>query len=210
MPAETGNARRRLVIPANHKALKNPKKRAALMEQAAQQGFDTIIFPFGIGITDEIIKEAASNNLTPETGGWSLSQLLPRKYFFLHGDYFRMESGKRKRKIHFCTTNPKTIAIIRTESEKIFASAGKIQTFHLWPDRGQEKNWCSCPACRAFSATDQYRMAVNAAADVLAEINPDAKLSYSENGFETGEGSEIQLRLNVFKIDPSEITLLKD
>ena len=203
------NRRKRLVIAQNHNALKNPKKRSALLERAAANGNDTVIFPFNS--PKNIFREIQARGLIPETGGRNMSLLVPRKYFFLHRDLFRMEGGRRKMKTHFCTTSPDTIAIIRTQAEKIFRSAAGIKTFHLWPDR--DEIWCSCPTCRAFSGTDQYRMALNTAADVLQQVNPDAVISYYDN--DTGDNddsrgsddSEIKLRPNVFKIKPDEIVL---
>ncbi|MDR1575636.1 MAG: hypothetical protein LBS37_06485, partial [Treponema sp.] len=69
--------------------------------------------------------------------------------------------------------------------------------FHLWPDQGHEKTWCACPDCRAFSPLEQNRIAVNSAADVLADLDPRARLSYLEDPLETSAGRPA-LRDNTF------------
>jgi hypothetical protein len=126
-----------------------------------------------------------------------LSHLVPRRYFFLHRDFFRMEKGKRVKNFNFCPTSPEAIRLIKGEAEKFFRSRPEVQVFHLWPDRGHEKNWCACPACRAFTPEEQNRIAVNSVADVLMEINPQARLSYYEDFEEPGA---IAVRSNMFPL----------
>jgi hypothetical protein len=117
-----------------------------------------------------------------------------------------MEGGKRVRDHNFCPTNPETIALLKTEARRLFSEYPDVLVFHLWPERNAEHLWCSCPSCRAFSREEQNRIAVNAASDALAEINPEAKISYYENtGYEhTGESggnpNEVSPRPNTFKL----------
>jgi hypothetical protein len=109
-----------------------------------------------------------------------------------------MEEGTRRKMINFCPTNPDTLRILKTEGGKIFRAAAGVNIFHLWPDGGTESRWCACPTCRAFTPAEQYRIAVNAAADVLAGINPGAKISFYEK---PGEGGSIHLRPNLFRLE---------
>ena len=206
---------KRLVIPEKTGILKTSRKRAALIKWAVRNDFGAIVLPFGYPgfIADEI----TSAGLNAEAGGWTISVMVPRKLFFFHRDLFRMDSGKRKRKIHFCPTNPGTIETIKSETRKLAKSASRINVFHLWPERGNESAWCSCPACRAFSPAEQNRIAVNAAADALAEENASAVVTWYEDSPEifsadlnlTGN-SEIKMRPNVFKIDPEKLTLFEE
>ncbi len=71
--------------------------------------------------------------------------------------------------------------------------------FHLWPEEDRENTWCACPACRAFSPAEQYIIAVNTAADVLAKLDPNARLSFIDYGEETGKAG-IAPRKNMFKV----------
>jgi hypothetical protein len=125
-----------------------------------------------------------------------------------------MEEGKRTKKYNFCPTNPDTIRILGKEAERIFryhaafshpvkplkgVNADDVESavFHLWPDRAHEATWCSCPTCRAFSPAEQNRIAVNAAADILAALNPQARISWYET---TGEDGDIAVRSNMFQL----------
>jgi hypothetical protein len=137
-----------------------------------------------------------------EGGGWDLSLLVPRRYFFFRRDLFRMNSGRRVRDHHFCPTNPATIKIIRKQGSIFFRANPGIKIFHLWPDQGYETTWCSCPTCRAFTPAEQNRIAVNAAADALAEVNPEARIFF----YEEGEGGDIPLRPNVSPLETFPMT----
>ena len=195
---------KRLVIPEKSQALQTQKKRAALMRWAIRNRFDAIVFPFdNLGNATE---EAELHALVPEAGGWTISSLVPRKLFLFHRELFRMERGKYEKDVHFCPTNPETIAILRSESQKLFLSAHRIRIFHLWPEEGMEKSWCACPSCRAFSLADQYRMAVNAVGDALAELYDDRYISILEG---PDEEWKIPLRPNVFRINPKGLARLQ-
>ena len=191
---------RRFVVRENDPALGSKKKREALAAWAARNSFDVLIFPLKLVCrrAGALMKLAGEYALVVEAGGRELSVLVPRRLFSFHKELFRMEEGKRRKQINFCPTSPDSIRIIRAEGGKIFRAAGRIKVFHLWPDRSDENAWCACPTCRAFTPTEQYRIAVNAAADVLAEINPDAKISFYEK---PGEGGAIPLRPNLFNIE---------
>jgi hypothetical protein len=143
-------------------------------------------------------KFAGEYGIALEAGGRDLSYLVPRKTFFFHRDYFRMEDGKRKKDHHFCPTNPGVIRLIGKEAEKLFRAASEAKVFHLWPDYGAETAWCSCPTCRAFTKQEQNRIGVNAAADVLAILNPDALITFFEK---SDEDEKIPMRKNTYKME---------
>jgi hypothetical protein len=164
-------------------------------------------------VRENIFSLAKRYALPVEIGGRELDRLIPRRYFFTKGDIFRMEGGRRVRDHNFCPTNPETLALLKTEARRRFSEYPGVPVFHLWPEKNAGHLWCSCPGCRAFSREEQNRIAVNAASDVLAEINPGAKISYCENtGDErTGEASgysneaggnlsEVSPRPNMFKL----------
>jgi hypothetical protein len=150
---------------------------------------------------------AARYALILEAGGWDISLLVPRYLFLFRRELFRMESGRRIRNFNFCPTNPETITLLKKRAARIFRTVlgafPEIRIWHLWPDRGHETTWCSCPACRAFSAEEQNRIAVNTVADILAELAPQAKISLYETAGEAGRDEEknnIPLRPNVFRL----------
>jgi hypothetical protein len=153
---------------------------------------------------EDVFNLAQQYALTIERGGWDLSLLVPRWHFLFNREMFRMDSGKRDRQYNFCPTAPDTLKLISREAAKIFRAHPETRVYHLWPDRGHERAWCSCPTCRAFTREEQGRIAVNAAADVLARINPQGIISLYED---SSEGRGIALRSNIFKIShlPGEI-----
>jgi hypothetical protein len=153
-----------------------------------------------------IFAKASYYGFDVEIGGWDLSRLVPRNRFLFHKELFRMVQGKRIKQTHFCSTNPDTINMIQKEARKLFSRFPEIKTFHLWPDRNKSDVWCNCPSCRAFSFAEQNLIAVNAAADVLALINPEAKLSYIEVETNNDEEPSIKPRENMFAIDLDSIT----
>ncbi|MDR1899217.1 MAG: hypothetical protein LBQ55_04340 [Treponema sp.] len=184
-PSEESPEKRRRVVVDKKTA---PRDRDALIRWAARNKINALVF----SLDDRVLRRprlpAAAERyaMILEAGGRDLSLLVPRRYFLLHRDLFRMDGGRRVRRFNFCPTNPQTIALIKKEGKRRFGALlrrhPEIGTFHLWPDRGR---WCSCPACRAFSRSEQNRMALCAAADVLAELDPAARLSFFE---ETGGG----------------------
>jgi hypothetical protein len=192
----------RLVIPGNR------RNRDALIPWAARNQIDALVIPpeqpglffskktGAFRAQGESFRSLADQYALPlEAGGWVLSLLVPRRYFFLHREFFRMERGKRTREFNFCPSNPETLELLKGEAEKLFRSHPEVRVFHLWPDRGREKTWCACPTCRAFTPEEQNRIAVNAAADVLLAVNPQARLSYYEDSEESGA---IAIRANMF------------
>ncbi|MDR3114034.1 MAG: DUF4838 domain-containing protein [Treponema sp.] len=152
----------------------------------------------------EVFDLAEKYALAIERGGWDLSLLVPRGYFWFNREIFRMDSGKRNNQNNFCPTSPDTLNLIRRKAEKIFRACPNTLVYHLWPDQGYERAWCSCPTCRAFTLEEQGRIAVNAAADALARINPKGRISFYERS--SGRG-DIVLRPNLFKVShlPGEV-----
>ncbi|GHV63211.1 hypothetical protein AGMMS49587_12490 [Spirochaetia bacterium] len=208
--------RRRLVVQGPVK----PHDLDALIQWAARNRIDALVFSLREkSLWEKFLKKprrhwvfetAEKYSLAIEWGGWDLSFLAPRGYFFFHRELFRMDSGKRVKQYNFCPTNHETIILLKKQAAAIFREAAAIfreaasaaapeRVYHLWPDRGEERTWCSCPACRAFSPEEQNRIAVNAAADVLAEIDPHARLSWYEAPSDSPE-SEIPLRGNLFRL----------
>jgi len=195
----------RRFIPAGKETLRKILKRGEIFTAwAARHRYDALILPitaFSGGTErrlEELKKFAGEYDIAIEAGGRDLSALVPRKCFFFHRDFFRMEEGRRVKLHHFCPTNPGTIRLIGAEGKKWFRAAGDIKVFHLWPDKGAETVWCSCPSCRAFTPVEQNRIGVNSAADALAGLNPGAFITYFEKAGETGN---IPLRRNLFRLE---------
>jgi len=212
-PSETSSPSESLPIAANlhrfvpsgksevKKLLKNSE---AFVEWAARRCYDALVFPLASYASENTGRKlrqlgqiAGEYGIVLEAGGRELSSLVPRRYFLFYRDFFRMEDGKRKKDHHFCPTNPGVTRLIAKESEKLFRFAPEAVVIHLWPDKGAETAWCSCPTCRAFSSLEQNRIAINVAADALAALNRAAFISYFEK---PGEGGKIKPRKNTFSL----------
>ncbi|MCL2440423.1 MAG: hypothetical protein FWD14_01655 [Treponema sp.] len=163
------------------------KEREKLIKLAVENECNTIVFSLDDIVFKnkkplKYIKLAKHYALNIEAGGRDFHLLLPKWLFFFNPGLFRMEQGKRIQFCHFCPTNPKTISIIAKRAKKLFTRAAKTVTdpriFHLLPEESYENTWCQCPACRAFRPAEQYIITVNAAADELLKIDPQAKLVY--------------------------------
>jgi hypothetical protein len=187
------------------------RDRVEIVKWAANNNYDALVFSLDekINLKSTYIKLAKRYELLIEAGGHDLSLLLPRRMFTFHRELFRMEHGKRKKYPHFCTTNPQTISIIAETARIFFTRSMPLVTaprvFHLLPDKGLENVWCACPACRAFSPAEQNIIVVNTAADVLAELDPQAKLSFFSFDIEPEvEAAGVIPRGNMFKLKSSD------
>jgi hypothetical protein len=212
-------SRCRLVVPPDTPNREIP----ALGRWAARNQVDALIFSLrdrgfsGARWRAKIMADLENKwGLIIEWGGWDLSFLIPRDLFFFmfRRELFRMEGGKRLGDHHFCPTNPETIVLLRRRMDRFLARRdkrpegagreGPRRIYHLWPDRGAEHSWCACPACRAFMPREQIRLAVNAAAAVIGEKDPRARLSCRGEEESPMEklpgGSEIALSPNVFRL----------
>ena len=197
------NDRKRLFL--NRKT--NSRQKIEIIKWAATNNYDAIVFSLGEKFSEnnEYIKLAKKYELIIEAGGHDLSILVPRKLFFFHREMFRMDHGRRKAFPHFCPTNPETTACITEQAKGLLELALPQVTspriFHLLPDEGKETVWCACPACRAFNPDEQYLIAVNSVADVLARLDPKARLSFLDFGMEP------EARLEHAGITPRKNTL---
>ena len=196
----------RRFVPAGKKDVKNIlDKSEAFITWAARRRYDALVLPLAVFVSGtarrrlkELKKIAGEYGIALEAGGRDLSYLVPRKNFFLHKDVYRMVEGRRVKIHHFCPTNPGTIRLIEREGKKLFQAASDVEVFHLWPDKGAESVWCSCPTCRAFTPLEQNRIGVNTAADVLAVLKPGAFITYLEK---SGDEGNIPLRKNLFRME---------
>ena len=198
---------RRFLPPGEKEINRILKNYEAFAAWAARNCYDALIFPLAVFSSNReklaLLKQCAGEyGISLEAGGHDLSSLIPRKYFLLHHDCFRMEEGRRKRDHHFCPTDPLALKFLAKESEKLFLASPETKVYHLWPDKGAETSWCSCPSCRAFSAQEQNLIAVNAAADVLAAVNPEAFITYYEEPGESGiRRGKIHQRKNLYRLE---------
>ncbi|MGB8252264.1 MAG: DUF4838 domain-containing protein [Anaerolineaceae bacterium] len=159
---------------------------------AARNRINTIFFhvidePLAIGAAPETFYQqikshavtlARERGMTVEHGGHKLTSLLPHSLFRRMPAAFRMRDGKRTNDHNFCPSDPAGLAVIRKNGRTWFESHPEVDIFHLWADDIPGGGWCECEHCRGLTPSDQLLMAINALAEVLEQVNPDAQISF--------------------------------
>lgn len=131
-----------------------------------------------------VVPLARQRGMTVEHGGHGLAALLPRKLFTgtprRRGipQAFRYHQGKRRADHNFCPSSAEGLAHIRRNAEVYFRAHPEIDVFHLWPDDIPGGGWCSCERCLGYSPSEQALLAVNAIAEVLETVNPQAQIAF--------------------------------
>ncbi|NOX53622.1 MAG: DUF4838 domain-containing protein [Planctomycetes bacterium] len=132
-----------------------------------------------------------------EFGGHILATFVPRTLFAAHPEYFRMnEKGQRIADHNFCP-NSGALAVLQENARKFFQELPEVTYFHVWADDLKGGGWCHCPRCKALAPQDQNMLAMNAIAEVLAEVNPRASLALLAY-HDTGKVSRIRPAANLF------------
>jgi hypothetical protein len=112
-----------------------------------------------------------------EFGGHILPSFVPRELFDEHPEYFRMtEKGARTKDKNFCSQSG-AIEILKKNTHDFFSQLPEITYFHIWADDLKGGGWCHCPKCKDVPSEDQNLIAMNAMAEVLAQVNPKASLA---------------------------------
>lgn len=154
----------------------------------AQDGLDVLklhmiqkendLLPFlETGKGKEILRRAGAANIDIEYEIHAFSLLLPRGFFVENPDLFRMDiRGNRTPDCNFCPSNPETLAIVKKSAVELAdRMRPTMHRFFLWPDDGG--NWCHCPRCEGFSASDQNTLVMNALRKALRTVDPEARLA---------------------------------
>lgn len=121
---------------------------------------------------------ARQRGMTIEHGGHGLAALLPRSRFRELPEAFRYHKGRRTPDHNFCPSSAEGMAIVRRNAEAHFRAHPEVDVYHLWPDDIPGGGWCSCARCRGYTASEQALLAVNAVAEVLAEVKPAARIGF--------------------------------
>ena len=126
----------------------------------------------------EVRPTLQERSLVVEYGGHGLADLLPRSLFRHQPDAFRFDGTQRTPDHNFCPSHPETRRLIREHAAAFFQAHPGVDVFHLWPDDIVGGGWCQCPLCADLSPTDQALQATNEIAEVLAEVDPAARLAF--------------------------------
>ncbi len=159
---------------------------------AARNRLNTIFFhtdEHGVGLgaipgvqwkagREAAIALARSFGMTLELGGHGLPALLPRADFAAHPERFPVRGGQRDARYNLNARDPGALDAIKANARLWFAANPGFDVYHLWPDDLADGGWCEKAAAEGFSASDQAMLAINAVAEVLADMNPGAQLAY--------------------------------
>lgn len=164
----------------------------AWIEWAARNRFNTIFVhttpgDFGLGAVpqwawvrqrDAAMSALHARAMTVEVGGHGLPALLPRARFKEMPLAFREEHGQRTKRHNFCPSSPQAKATVQANARRYFLDNPSADVYHLWADDIPGGGWCSCAACAKLSSSDQLMLATNMVAEVLADVAPQAELSF--------------------------------
>jgi hypothetical protein len=127
---------------------------------------------------ERVLTLARERGLTIEFGGHGLAGLLPRNLFKTHPEAFRLHAGKRTPDHNFCPSSPFAAQQVRQNAQAWFRANPGMDVYHLWQDDIVGGGWCECERCREFSPSEQALLAVNLAAQALAQEDPRAQIAF--------------------------------
>ena len=113
----------------------------------------------------------------------ALSWLMPRELFSEKPGWFRMdENGERVPHFNCCASDPDALEFLRERASSLAAAfPSDTHRYHFWPDDVAEAK-CSCPRCRALSASDQALVLANAVAEGVRRTDPEGRAAYLAYG----------------------------
>jgi hypothetical protein len=121
---------------------------------------------------------ARQRGMVIEHGGHGLAALLPRRLFKRMPEAFRYHGGRRVRSHNLCPSSEEGLDVVRRSAEAHFRAHPEVDVFHLWPDDIPGGGWCECDRCQAYTPSEQSLLAINAVAEALQGIDPDAQISF--------------------------------
>ncbi|MGI5836821.1 MAG: hypothetical protein ACOX87_10105 [Chloroflexota bacterium] len=129
------------------------------------------------GDISPLLPELERRGIALELGGHCLPKLLPPALRESEPSICRMQNGVRRADGNFCTANPRTLRLLEEGARRFAEQLPSADLYHLWPCDASEEPWCSCPDCRSLSGDQQLWRAVQAAAEGLYAVRPDARVS---------------------------------
>lgn len=125
-----------------------------------------------------IAAAAREHGMTLQFGGHHLPAFIRREAFEDHPEWFPVRKGQRDPRYNLCPTCPDALDELRRGAEVFFARYPGADVYHAWADDIWGGGWCSCESCDGLSPSDQALIATNAVADVLARVQPDARIAH--------------------------------
>lgn len=128
------------------------------------------------GDLSPVLPELERRGIALELGGHSLPLLLPPGARESDPGLCRMVDGLRRPDGNFCTSNPRTLDLLRRGASEQVQRLPPADLYHLWSYDARDDPWCRCPSCRDVSPHQQMWRAVSAAAEGIARARPGARI----------------------------------
>ncbi|NQU76202.1 MAG: DUF4838 domain-containing protein [Planctomycetes bacterium] len=130
------------------------------------------ILMMNLGLDTPAFRRACDRRgIACEVGGHYFNELLPRRQFERHPEYFRSVPGglaaPRTPDHNGCSSGAGTRKIIAANARLFARRHARAVGFHWWPDDIQGGGWCNCPTCKHLDPADQSLQTANAAARAL-------------------------------------------
>ena len=127
---------------------------------------------------ERLLERLAAKGVAVEYIFHACSDLLPRRLFERHPEFFRMDEGwRRTPDANLCVSTPRVEEVLaenlRPIQNLLVPTTGR---YHLCPD--DNRPWCFCRRCRDLSWADQNLLYTNMLARLLREREPRATVSY--------------------------------
>ena len=112
--------------------------------------------------------------------GHSWKHFIPNSLLFNeHPEYFPMKDGRRQPNGRTaCFSNPEVREIFCDNLRTYLQDHPYWDIFAFWAEDLPDMQYCQCPECAKRSTTDWYLTLVNEAAEVVAEVLPNARFEF--------------------------------
>ena len=112
--------------------------------------------------------------------GHSWKHFVPNSLLFKeHPEYFPMKDGRRQPNGRTaCFSNPEVREIFRNNLRAYLEDHPYWDIFAFWAEDLPDMQYCQCPECAKRSTTEWYLTLVNEAAEVVAEVLPNARFEF--------------------------------
>ncbi len=126
-----------------------------------------------------ILDEAAEHGIAIEYEMHAARYLLPADMFFAHPDWFRQNAeGIRTSDKNCCATNKDALAFMAKRAadtaRQLYRSSHR---YYFWMDDAVDSA-CHCPACCAYTPSEQQMLVMNALLSGIKTVDPEASLAF--------------------------------
>lgn len=129
----------------------------------------------------------------------ALMFLLPREWFDIHPEYFRMDTnGQRAQNYNMCFTNPEAVEAMRPQIKTMLRwMKPTTHRYFFWPD-DKEHMYCHCERCKNYSPSEQSLMYENQLLDIIRCYDRKATLAHLAYHQTQGAPMKVQAKEGIF------------